>query len=94
MLFEKKVEVISVGPAIEAESGEYIYQVTFGQVLEVDEELRRTIPVLANSKPAKKIAFNTISIFFHSSKTIPYKVGSKWNISIADNGTVTVRGTK
>lgn len=94
MLFEKRVEVISVGPAIESTSGEYIYQVTFGQVVEVDDELRRAIPAPANSKPAKKIAPTTISIFFDSSKTIPYKVGSKWKVSIADNGTITVRETK
>jgi hypothetical protein len=94
MLFEKKVEVISVVPATEGTTGEYIYQVTFGQVVEVDEELRRTIPAPANSKPPKKIATTTILIFFDASKTIPYKVGSKWNISIEDNGTIIVRETK
>jgi hypothetical protein len=90
MLFEKDVEVIQVTRAIESVSGDYIYQVTFGQIVDVDEELRRTIPAPANSKAPKKIAPTTLTIFIDASKPIPYKVGSKWKISISDSGSIKV----
>ena len=90
MLFEKDVEVIQVTRAIESATGDYIYQVTFGQIVEVDDELRRTVPTPANSKAPKKIAPTTLSIFIDASKPMPYKVGSKWKISITENGSMRV----
>jgi hypothetical protein len=90
MLFEKDVEVIQVTRAIESVSGDYIYQVTFGQVVDVDDELRRTVPIPANSKAPKKIAPTTLSVFIDASKPMPYKVGSKWKISITENGSMRV----
>lgn len=90
MLFEKDVEVIQVTRAIESVSGDYIYQVTFGQIVDVDEELRKTVPTPPNSKAPKKIAPTTFSIFIDSTEPIPYRVGSKWKMRVGDNGSIRV----
>lgn len=90
MLFEKEVEVIQITRAINSVTGDYIYQITFGQIVEVDEELRRAVATPPNSKPPKKVAPTTFSIFIDSSEPMPYKVGSKWKVSVKDNGSISV----
>ncbi len=90
MIIEKEVEVISITRAIESVTGNYIYQVTFGQIVGIDDELRKSIPIPPNSKPPKKIATNVFSIFIDSTNALPYKAGSKWKLKIGDSGNISV----
>lgn len=86
MLYTKEVEVIQVTRAVEGHTGDSIFQVQFGAVIEVDEELRRFIPTTPYSKPQRFVYPNVITLFVKSGEPLPYKVGSRWVISVQRDG--------
>lgn len=88
------VEVISVGRATEVATGKFIYQVQFGHVIEMGEEMRRTIPQPAGTVAIKETASIVLSMFMNFPGAVPYKVGSKWVISLSDQGDLTMNAVK
>ncbi|SRR5579875_840787 len=85
-LYTKEVEVIQVTRAVEGHTGDSIFQVQFGEVIEVDEELRRFIPTTPFSKPQKFVYPNVLTLFVKSSEPLPYRVGSRWVIRVQRDG--------
>lgn len=90
----RKVEVTGVSRATESHTGKQIFLVQFGEKVTVDEELQKYLPSPQGSKPAKTLFANIMQIFFDSDKAAPYKVGSKWDLEIAENGKVTLTEVK
>lgn len=80
---EKEVEVVSVSRATDFLSGKDIYSVQFGTVIKNEKNVPTTSP------PTISI---TASIFVDFDNECPYKVGSKWTISVNDKvGSVSIR---
>ncbi len=91
MIFEKEVEVVLVSRATESATGDLIYQVTFGERVNIDGELRKSLQQLQNSKPPKEILPTILNVFISSDGPLPYRIGSRWRIEITDNGSITVK---
>ncbi len=83
-IYEGEVEVVNVGRITSAIDGTLIYQVAFGKI---------TKPVDGMVVPTggKEIAANTLIMYFKSEKVVPYKVGSKWNLSVSENGSISIK---
>lgn len=94
MTYEKEVQVLVIARATESGTGEGIYQIVFGEVLPVDEELKRSIPIQSSSKPPKNIYSNSLIVFAKFLDEVPYIVGSRWLLNIADNGIMSLKKVK
>jgi hypothetical protein len=88
---EMMVEVISVGRATDVATGKFIYQIQFGHVIEVGEEMRRTMPQPTGAVAIKETASIVLSMFMNFPDAVPYKVGSKWRIILGDQGTLAMK---
>lgn len=89
-IFSKPVEVIAVNRAVEAVTGESIYQVIFGEVVGLTPEMRQHFPQPVGSMPPREIGANVLILFFKSEVAAPYKVGSKWKVKVSPDGGVIV----
>lgn len=75
---ESEVEVISINRATEIMSGNMVYQVTFGSIGAPIEGL--------TSPSVKQVASNKLVLFLETGAVAPYLAGSKWKLSIKDEG--------
>lgn len=82
-IYEGEVEVVNVGRVTSALDGSLIYQVAFGRIGKPAEGM----PTPAGSK---EIAANTLIMYFDSEKVAPYKVGTKWNLSVSESGSISL----
>jgi hypothetical protein len=89
-MIEDIVEVISVTRAIESSTGESVFQVQFGHMVEINEEMRKAIPQPIGSAPPKMQGTIALVIFAKFPGPVPYKVGSKWRLTIKESGVVTL----
>jgi hypothetical protein len=85
------VEVLGVSRAVEAGSGDSIFQVTFGVMAALEPEMRQFFPLPAGTVPPSKMGFNTMVLFFNCEGAAPYTVGSQWTIEVLASGEVNVR---
>ena len=90
-LFKKDVEIIATAMVIEALTGKSIYQVIFGEVTEVTDEMRPHFPQPVGTVPPKKINANVLVLFFDSEEPSPYRVGSKWTVEMGSDGAITAK---
>jgi hypothetical protein len=88
--WSKLVEVVGVSIATEASTGETLYQVTFADRTEVTPQLRPYVPSPPGTMPPKEVAFNVIIMFFRFDTEVPYRVGSKWQLTVGADGRITV----
>ena len=86
----KEVEVIAANRAVEALTGNTIFQIVFGVMSPVTDELRPLLPRTEGSIPPKEIGINTMILFFPFPQGLPYTIGSRWTIRIAADGTMTL----
>jgi hypothetical protein len=86
----KSVEVIAANRAVEALTGNSIFQVVFGVMSPISDELRPQLPRMEGTVPPKEIGINTMVLFFPFPRGLPYVVGSKWTLRIADDGRMTL----
>jgi hypothetical protein len=94
MAYKKAVEVIAITRATESETGERMYQIVFGEVLPIDEELRKFLPALPMSKPPKDMYPTSLIVFAKFLREVPYIVGSQWFLKIEDNGIISLEKMK
>jgi hypothetical protein len=94
MTYEKEVEVLSIMRVTESATGESMYQIVFGEVLYIDEELRKYVPVPPMSKPQKAIYPNSLILFAKFPSEVPYIVGSHWFLKIEGNGMISLKKAK
>jgi hypothetical protein len=88
---QQVVEVLNVARATEALTGEGILQINFGQVAPISDELRAFLPVVPGGHPPKTVQLNTFSMFYKLDGECPYKVGSKWKLSLSPDGSLELR---
>lgn len=95
MVFNQIVEVAAVSVATQASTGKKIYSVKFAVPTPVDEELKKCLPQQPiGAKHPAVIYYDTIIMFFDFDKTVPYKVGSKWELSIKESGELSLKEVK
>jgi len=94
MGFTKIVEVTNVSRATESHSGNSIYLVMFGEEVKVDSELQKYISQSQNSKPPKTVFENVLQVYFDFDAVVPFKVGSKWELNINNDGKISLNPIK
>lgn len=84
------VEVIGANRAVEALTGNSIFQVVFGVMSRITDELRPQLPRMEGTVPPKEIGINTMILFFPFPEGVPYIVGSRWTLRISNDGRLTL----
>ena len=93
-IVNKTFIVTNVTVATNLGTGELMYQVMFGEYLDITPEIiSRLPPPMRDANWGKKIASNEIILFIKTSE-VPYKVGSKWRLKIHKNGTMNLVNAK
>ena len=77
------MEVLGVSRGL-SPSGEQITQVSFGDSLTVDESWRQNLP--PEARGLKTVGRNIVTLFALFEGEVPYKLGTKWKLTIEDNG--------
>ena len=81
-MWNQEVEVLTITQATAILSGELVYQVSFGLIGE---------PVSGIAPPQiKKVSSNVLVMFLPRDKRCPYMAGSKWMLTVEDDGTITL----
>jgi hypothetical protein len=87
-LFEKELVVLGVTPAIETRTGDPIYLVSLGEMLDRPPDLVPA-PVtgqrqqrLPNKVPASWLSLNI------KAREIPYTAGSRWKLTVSSDGSM------
>jgi hypothetical protein len=84
MTYLMEIEVLSITQATDVITGDLVYQVGFGRT----------------GKPAKglpmppqmtRIASNALIVFMSPENECPYRAGSKWILSIEEDGTLSLK---
>ena len=87
-IIDRTLIVTSVTLLTEIVSGDFIYQVVFGYYTKnTPEILSRLPPEVRSTYTGNQIAINEMSLLVKAD-TVPYKVGSKWKLTIRKNGTM------
>ena len=71
-----------------------MFQIVFGEVLPIDEELKKYVPTQPNTKPPKNIYPNVLIVFAKFSREVPYVAGSHWSLKIEDSGIMSLKKVK
>jgi hypothetical protein len=90
-MIEKSLIVTGIGMVYELTTGEPMYQVNFGEYLDSTPELTSRLSA-ASGTPfnGKKIAANWLLLNIKTTGVVPYKVGSKWKLTVEDNGSTSL----
>ncbi len=80
----KTVQVISVVPTVQPDSGDNQYQISFGEFVEVDPT-KGTYFQQENSAPPKMFPVLSLILLMKFSKS-PFTVGEKFELSVETNG--------
>jgi hypothetical protein len=85
--FEKIVTVTQVQLLQEVETGDLMHQVTFGEFVEYTPEIAaRVIP---QPKGVFGSQIHVVWMMLNiKTAEFPYKIGSKWKITVTENGTI------
>ena len=79
-MWNQEVEVLTITQATNILSGDLVFQVSFGIIGE---------PMSGFAPPnMKKVSSNVFVIFFSRDKECPYIAGSRWILTIKDDGTL------
>lgn len=93
-LNDDTLEVISVGRVTDITTGDLIYQIQFGHMIEVDEQMRKNIPQPLGAVPMRQQASVVLVLMLDFEGSVPYKVGSKWTLSISERGNIALKEVK
>lgn len=88
------LEVINIASATEIKSGNPIATITFGEYITADQPITNRIARIPSFSPpvvGSKLPVATLVLFYPLTGIVPYKMGSKWKLSInADNGNISL----
>ncbi len=88
MTISKMLTVLNINTATELTTGDNMYQVVLGYYTERTPEIMNRIPdALKQTAIGKQIGITELVLFIKKQE-IPYRVGSKWELTIRDNGTL------
>jgi hypothetical protein len=87
-----RVEVTSVGRAIETTTGDPLFQVTFGNIAQITPEIRQRIQDSGMQvPPGESVGANVVVLFFKFDGPAPYRLGSVWELEVAANGAISLK---
>ena len=82
----REVVVISVTPGTELATGDTIYQVALGEYVGTSPQvLGRLPPGVRELTSGNKIPTYWL-VFWVKADKIPYRIGSKWKLTVEENG--------
>ncbi|MQY62094.1 hypothetical protein GH146_02240 [archaeon] len=86
-ILAKTLSVISINPTTELATGDMIYQVVFGEYIDITQELLSRLPPTAVQRSAlgNKIGIAHLILFLKKTE-IPYTIGSTWTITVNGDG--------
>jgi hypothetical protein len=87
-LFEKILVVTEIRPTLEVATGEAMYQVIFGEYISNTPEVAARLNAPNQASFAKKFPVIWLAMNVKITGELPYKVGSKWQFTTTENGTV------
>lgn len=94
ILKDDTLEVLSAGRITDITTGNLIHQVQFGHMVEVDDQMRKNTPQPLGAVPVRQQASVVLVLMLDFEGPVPYKVGSKWTLSISERGTITLKEVK
>jgi len=86
-LFEKVVTVLAIAPATELGSGDLLFIVEFGETIDRTPEIAARLPPAAQGSNRINVTYLGVWV---KSATLPYTIGSKWKLSVADDGKISL----
>ncbi|MCL5117387.1 MAG: hypothetical protein M1124_00980 [Candidatus Marsarchaeota archaeon] len=93
-IFHKKVEVLSISPAVELKTGNNLLMVAFGEYIELTEVIKKNANLPQGVPIPKQIGVNSLLIYIpilnKKDSIFPYKVGSTWTLKVDSNGNITL----
>ena len=86
------IEVLSVVRAADGVTGEDLVSVQFGKVVKKADNTQRiqAAPFGVVGSPASLV----LTLFFKFKESAPYKVGSKWNLTVSEDGSLQLQEAK
>jgi len=96
-MVEKELVLCSITPSYDARTGEYIVQLNFGEVVTNTPEIASRLP---QPQPGislvalKEVPVYTLSLLVRLEEAKRYTVGSKWKLTIEDDGKVVLEAKK
>lgn len=85
---KKTVQVISVVPTVQPDTGDNQYQISFGEFVEIDPA-KGTYFQQDNSAPPKMYPVLSLILLMKFSKS-PFTVGDKYELSVESNGSASL----
>jgi hypothetical protein len=82
-----ELEVLGVSRGQDVSGGDVV-QVNFGTTVTVDEAWKANLAESVRS--SKTVGKNTAVLFLKLEGAVPYKLGAKWRLTVADNGDITI----
>jgi hypothetical protein len=87
-----RVQVLTVTRATEGLTGSTVYQIAFGRIAPLTVEVRQRLQDAgAQVPPGPEVAANSLILFFSFEGTVPYRIGSEWELDVGADGTLSVK---
>ena len=88
-----KVRVLSVQRVRDIRSGGNLYQITFGDIAELTDELKNRITQYGQNVPVggDEIAIPSLIVTAPYSSPPPYRIDSEWELTVSPNGSISLR---
>ena len=80
----KVLEVLTVRQVLEGTTGNPLYRVSFGEMVDVPSDGKQ------RHVRAKKMGLSTLVMFLPYGEALPYRPGSRWKLSLESNGNMTL----
>jgi len=84
-----QLEVIGVSRAADGFSNDTVYAVQFGKIMQKTDP-RYNAYAINGMNPT----FITLTLFYKFEEAAPYRVGSKWNLQVSNDGTLKLEEEK
>jgi hypothetical protein len=92
-LYEKEFVVVGVNPIVELTTGDTLQQVVFGEYVDATPEVLGRIPQVMREGIGKRVGVNEVTVVLKKDE-IPYRIGSKWKLTINQDGEIKVAESK
>jgi hypothetical protein len=95
-MFEKELTVLGVNPAVELATGDQMWAVNLGEILDkTPAVMSRLAPQPAGSlQCGNKITASYLYFFVKPEKQLPYRIGSIWKFTVSEDGGISLVESK
>ena len=88
------VEVLNLARNFDVESGKPSVMVSFGNCIDSTPDVRERVEASGETPQPDKTIANRVILFVPDVSETPYTLGSKWNLKIEDNGSISITRDK